>query len=444
MCDTFVALPGATADGSILFGKNSDREPNEAQSLEYHPPCDHPKGELLQCTYLQVPQVRQTYGVLISRPFWMWGAEIGANEKGVVIGNEAVFTRMPLAKGRRLTGMDLLRLALERSADARVALQRIIDLLAEHGQGGPCGYQDKKLSYHNSYLIADPREAWVLETAGPLWAALKISDLYSISNGLTIGENFDRSHPDLIDTARRRGWLKKGETFDFARCYSDWLYTTFSACKRRRERSTRLPTTKAGKFTVKDAFSVLRDHGPLQPYRPDRHLLMNRVCAHSANGLLRNAAQSTASLIAALKPDSQTLWATGTSAPCTGVFKPIWLEDRVLPDIGPLPGPVADDRSLWWRHEQLHRRLLMDFPNRLDLIRDRRDALETGFLAEAQDSIPDKRFSLTKSAFARSLEAEKLWLEEIDGTPPRGKPLFQYRRYWAVQNRNAGIKIRKI
>lgn len=25
-CDTFVALPDATADGSVVFGKNSDRE----------------------------------------------------------------------------------------------------------------------------------------------------------------------------------------------------------------------------------------------------------------------------------------------------------------------------------------------------------------------------------------------------------------------------------
>ena len=41
----------------------------------------------------------------------MWGSEMGANEKGVVIGNEAVWTRMPLRKDDGLTGMDLLRLA---------------------------------------------------------------------------------------------------------------------------------------------------------------------------------------------------------------------------------------------------------------------------------------------------------------------------------------------
>lgn len=29
MCDTLIALPSATIDGSIIFGKNSDREPNE-------------------------------------------------------------------------------------------------------------------------------------------------------------------------------------------------------------------------------------------------------------------------------------------------------------------------------------------------------------------------------------------------------------------------------
>ena len=210
MCDTFVALSSATADGSVLFGKNSDREPNEAQVPEYHPARSHSDRETVQCTYLEIPQVKETRGLLLSRPFWMWGAEMGVNENGVVIGNEAVWTKMPLAKKGGLTGMDLLRLALERAASAEEALEIIVQLLSDHGQGGVCGYEDKRMVYHNSFLVADPHEAWVLETAGPLWAALKVKEFYAISNGLTIGEVFDECHPDLIDTARKKGWLKRG------------------------------------------------------------------------------------------------------------------------------------------------------------------------------------------------------------------------------------------
>ena len=103
MCDTFVALPSVTSDGSVLFGKNSDREPNEAQALEYHPARTYPEGEALACTHKKIPQVRETNAVLLCRPFWMWGAEMGANEKGVVIGNEAVWTKMPVIKRAGLT-----------------------------------------------------------------------------------------------------------------------------------------------------------------------------------------------------------------------------------------------------------------------------------------------------------------------------------------------------
>lgn len=63
----------------------------------------------LQCTYIQIPQVEQTNAVVLSKPAWMWGAEMGASDKGVCIGNEAVWTREPVAPGEALLGMDLVR-----------------------------------------------------------------------------------------------------------------------------------------------------------------------------------------------------------------------------------------------------------------------------------------------------------------------------------------------
>jgi len=153
MCDTFIAMHNVTSDGSVIFGKNSDREPNEAQILEFHPSQDYSENEKIRCTYLEIPQVKQTHAVLLCRPFWMWGSEMGANEKGVVIGNEAVWTRMPLIRNGGLTGMDILRLALERSLTAAKALETIIQLLADHEQGGICGYEDKRMGFIITVLL---------------------------------------------------------------------------------------------------------------------------------------------------------------------------------------------------------------------------------------------------------------------------------------------------
>ena len=50
--------------------------------------------------------------MLLSKPAWLWGAEMGTNSYGVAIGNEAVWNRLSdpeFDAVPRLLGMDLLR-----------------------------------------------------------------------------------------------------------------------------------------------------------------------------------------------------------------------------------------------------------------------------------------------------------------------------------------------
>ena len=96
-CDTWVALRNATADGSVILAKNSDRPPMEAQPLVQIPRHKHGPGETVKCTYIEIPQVAETYEHIGSKIWWAFGYEHGMNEHGVAIGNEAVWSKEPKA-----------------------------------------------------------------------------------------------------------------------------------------------------------------------------------------------------------------------------------------------------------------------------------------------------------------------------------------------------------
>lgn len=130
MCDTLVLRSG----GATWFAKNSDREPAETQRLIRLPAVSGDSAAKVRTTYLEIPQTSHRHGVILSQPAWLWGAEMGVNDKGVAIGNEAVFTRLTQRDGEALLGMDLLRLGLERGSSAREALSVITGLQERHGQ----------------------------------------------------------------------------------------------------------------------------------------------------------------------------------------------------------------------------------------------------------------------------------------------------------------------
>ena len=440
MCDTFVALGNATRDGSVIFGKNSDREPNEAHELIIVPHAEYPPGEQVQCTYISIPQVRETNAVLLSKPFWIWGAEIGANEHGVVIGNEAVFTKVPYDKEPGLIGMDLLRLALERASTAVEALEVLVDLLETYGQGGNCGCFHP-LYYHNGFLMADAHEAWILETAGMEWAAEKVRDVRSISNVISIGSHWDRSSENLVNHAVEKGWSKTQEEFNFGKCYSDLIYSTFCAGRHRLHRSDELLRENLGAIDLPKGMALLRDHGPDSgsDWLPGKGIAGAELCMHASAGPIR-ISQTTGSMVSRLMPDGATHWLTGTAAPCTSTFKPVWI-DAGLPDLGPQPTGNYDDAALWWRHEDLHREVLKDYPTRIAAIEAERDALEAEFFGSCPDAgagSAAERLAFTGDCFAAVEDAENRWIIEVQNLPVlHPRPLLD-KLAWQGFDKHAG------
>jgi secernin len=396
MCDTLVIV----AQDRVLFAKNSDRDPNEAQVLDWQPRREYPAGTSLRCTWIEIPQAHTTNAVLLSRPFWMWGAEMGANEHGVVIGNEAVFTRAPYA-ALGLTGMDLLRLALERAADAQSAVDVIVGLLDTHGQGGGCGHENRRFTYHNSFLIADPSRAFVLETAGRAWASEEVRGARSISNVLTIPE-FAERHGDRIRT-----WTGGGEL--------------------RRSRTHCLAGAARG---AADLAAILRDHGAGHsvPQYSMFHGGLTAPCVH-AGGLLVSS-QTTGSWISELSPNRVQHWSTGTAAPCFSLFKPVAV-DRPL-NVGS-PTDRFDPDSLWWRGEQVHRRLVGDAAEFLPRIAADREPLEREWF-KAQPT--------SDAAFRAAAQLTDRWIDLAAQAERRDtRPRF-VSSYWRKRNARAGFDLR--
>ncbi|HHH28224.1 MAG TPA: peptidase family C69 [Polyangiaceae bacterium] len=327
----------------------------------------------------------------------MWGAEMGANEHGVVIGNEAVFTRAGFAP-RGLLGMDLLRLGLERGASAEEAASVIESLVARHGQGGRAGYDDPTFRYHNSFLIADRHEAYVVETAGREHARERVRDgTRAISNGLTI-DAFAARHADPI-----RGAVAQ--------------------CVPRRRRVEQLAT---GICRPDEVARVLRDHGEghEQPYYHPLNGAMSAPCMHAGGKVA--SSQTVASWISRLDDDGARHWATGTAAPCLSAFKPIALDTPL--DLG-APTGVMDDTSAWWSFEELHRCVIGDDVASAALRR-ARDGWERW-----DDDEPERRWEQWRDFVAE----QRTSLRETRD----GRPGF-VRRYWRARRADARAAVPKL
>jgi dipeptidase len=109
----------------------------------------------------------------------------------------------------------------------------------------------------------------------------------------------------------------------------------------------------------------------------------------------------------------------------------VWIEAGLV-GYGPPPGPGYDARSLWWRHERLHRRALADLDGFLASFAPERDALERELVQRAASATTrQERCDVTARAFADAAELESRWLARLEAKAPS--------LWWRLLNAQSGM-----
>lgn len=435
MCDTIIATPDATKDGVMLFGKNSDRESDEAQNLEILERQNFEPNETVKCTYIEIPQVKETNRILLSKPYWMFGAEIGMNEHGVTIGNEALMTRVKPAK-MGLTGMDLLRLALERSYNAIEARDIIINLLEIYGQGGNCGYRDE-LYYMNGFIIADHQQAFVLETVEKNWAWKEIKGVWSISNKISLEHDYDARSEGLITNAIKNGWCKSEEDFNFSKNYSNKLITLGAAGKKREQINRCHLQEKSGNLKIHDLMKILRFHTDDPNWKPHHGLRMT-VCAHAANNLTRHT-QTTNSLVSRMTGEKFICFSTGSANPCMSPFIPVFAPGTTLPQGYKPSGEFYNESHFWWFAEKIHRQAVLNYLPMMKFLHNPLEKYETEMISE----IESKNYILDQKATNRYFENVRQLIENWEKAISMKHELkspMPFQRFWGKYNKLNRVK----
>jgi len=366
MCDVLVAVGADTAAGVTLFGKNSDRKGGECQPLLQFAEAAHPQRSTLRCSYIEIPQVAETYRVLGHSPWWVWGFEHGVNEHAVAIGNLTIFSNEPIEERPGLIGMDLVRLGLERGRSAREALEVIATLLESHGQGGSA-LAPGQAGYHNAFLLADADEAWVLETSNRRWAARR-ARLDSCSNHFSLGTDWEIASRDFESFARGEGWWRNSSRVNAASAYRNRNVPP-QISEGRYRRSQHLLQLGRGRHDLASFTRILRDHfegeGVWQPGYSAEDEGYFSLCAHS-----EPVSWTTASMIASLPDDRSAPWPVWVSfgTPCTGIFLPVYV-DGVIPAALACGGERDEAGSAWWTFYRLQCAAAADFPRTTPLLR---------------------------------------------------------------------------
>ena len=235
-CTNLIVGKKASKDGSVIISYSQD-DYGSFEPLRVIPAADHPAGSMHPLyhyesnNYLgEIPEVAHTYGIVglmnefqvsIHETTWGGRAELTDTISGLIDYGS------------------LMVLGLQRSKTAREAIQVMTELVEKYG------YE----SEGESFSVADPNEAWILEMIGKgpgrkgtVWVAVRIPD-----DCISGHANQSRIHQfplkdkknclyakDVISFAREKGYFSgKDADFSFADAYAPADFGALRFCEAR-------------------------------------------------------------------------------------------------------------------------------------------------------------------------------------------------------------------
>ncbi|MCS7046205.1 MAG: C69 family dipeptidase [Gemmataceae bacterium] len=212
--DVMVAFGPATAANETHFGfQVYGHAGGQEWVLKSWPRNNHPPDEVLMLSRVELPQVKQTAGLIAVQCRGDWGVVHGCNDQGVAVGVGQWRCVRPKMEAGGLLGSELGRLILERSHSARHAIEVVTDLIARYGHGA------SEAGCASAILIADHHEAYLLEVVGKYWALLECQSARAVADVGLIRQDWQRLSPGLAERAIEQGWWPDdGSKLDFHGC----------------------------------------------------------------------------------------------------------------------------------------------------------------------------------------------------------------------------------
>jgi secernin len=348
--------PATTTDSSSWLAKNSLRNPREALATTIVPRESSGGSAVLE----------RGFGYAIAVPEGGSSVELGINERGVAIGTHAVASKHPTSK-EGLRNDELVRGVLAGSVDAKAAVEAICAAIEGGEQAGiPLRRGGRGLSC--SFMVSDPREAYLVETAGRKWAWKPIVDAVGISGSYSIDLDYKRLDAGTrkqISPVNERAACsdeadpgRKGNKESWRELVEARHGFSFSRRRAPKAQGEDFAATAAGRIDATSLFGFLRSHGKADGPAVGR--LGAGACEHG--GFARRAVTGSFALRFPQKAGSgllAILWLTGTPYPCLSLFKPILLLDSgFLPLWTTYPFGEMEAGFAYWRDrsDQLRRR----------------------------------------------------------------------------------------